>query len=257
MADAAWNVVAASVAGVSHIKTGLPCQDAHAYRLLPNGLLVAAVADGAGSASCSEIGAQIAVAVGVETLAGAFAGISFDEGTSGRGSLMREAMQAARTAVEAEANRRDVSARELATTLLLMAASSTEIIAVQVGDGAIVGLDAAGKIFAVTTPPEAEYANSTTFLTSPDALDTMQEAQISRSMRALALFTDGLQRLALKLPDGTPHTPFFTPIFQFAAQMGTQPVDNGEGMRQLEAFLRSPRITERADDDLTLLLAAR
>ena len=36
------------------------------------------------------------------------------------------------------------------------------------------------------------------------------------------MFSDGLQRLALKLPEGTPHAPFFTPLFRFATRWKTR-----------------------------------
>ena len=45
-----WRVTGASVPGVSHLRSGLPCQDAHAWRQEAGGVLIAAVADGAGSA---------------------------------------------------------------------------------------------------------------------------------------------------------------------------------------------------------------
>src|SRR4028119_1025103 len=63
-----WQVVAASVIGTSHEKRSQPCQDAHCWRLLPNGVLAAAVADGAGSAALAEVGAKIAVEAVVETI---------------------------------------------------------------------------------------------------------------------------------------------------------------------------------------------
>jgi serine/threonine protein phosphatase PrpC len=56
-----WRVVGASVVGTAHEKTGQPCQDAHGWRILPDNVLIAAVADGAGSAALGEIGAQVAV----------------------------------------------------------------------------------------------------------------------------------------------------------------------------------------------------
>lgn len=262
-----WTVVAASVAGVSHAKAALPCQDAHGYKILPNGVLIVAVADGAGSATLAEVGAQIAVRTGLAELEakllqssiGSASGakenaIAFEIVTSE--AVLRAILQAVRAAIEVEAEARGESVRELATTLLLVAASATHITAVQVGDGAIIAYDTAGEVFAVTTPPDAEYANATTFVTSPDALDTAQFVQLTRCVSALALFSDGLQRLALKMPDGTPHTPFFAPLFRFVSDLTEANVFT-EGVPQLTAFLRSPRITERADDDLTLVLALK
>ncbi len=248
-----WKIAAASVAGVSHAKTGTVCQDAYLHRVLPNGLLIAAVADGAGSASLSDVGAQLAVATVVQTLermadASPNPAVFFPDETA-----LRETLLTARQAVEQEAQSRDVPARELATTLIIAVASATQIIGAQIGDGAIVARDANGEVFAVTTPPDAEYANATTFLTSPDALASAQFVHVPGPAAFLALFSDGLQRLALKFPEGTPHTPFFAPLFRFLAEA----TDAEAANTQLTTFLRSPRITDRADDDLTLLLAAR
>ena len=36
-------------------------------------------------------------------------------------------------------------------------------------------------------------------------------------INGVALFSDGLQMLALKIPGGTPHPPFFTPLLNFLA----------------------------------------
>jgi serine/threonine protein phosphatase PrpC len=63
-----WRVLGASVVGVSHVAHGTPCQDAHAHRLLPGGLLAVAVADGAGSASRSDEGAKAAVEAALDAL---------------------------------------------------------------------------------------------------------------------------------------------------------------------------------------------
>ena len=251
--EGGWKIAASSIAGVSHIKTGTVCQDAHAYRVLPNGLLIAAVADGAGSASLSDIGAKLAVETALRTLEYLAGASSNPARFFPDEQAVRDTLQTARQAVEMEAQSRDVPARELATTLLVAVASDTQIIGAQIGDGAIVARDANGDVFAITTPPDAEYANATTFLTSPDALQSAQFVHIHKPAASLCLFSDGLQRLALKLPEGTPHAPFFAPLFRFLAEA----TDPSAANAQLAAFLRSPRIADRADDDLTLLLAAR
>ncbi|MBC8229713.1 SUMF1/EgtB/PvdO family nonheme iron enzyme [bacterium] len=63
-----WKVLGASVRGTSHTKSGQPCQDAHAWVKLPDGTLVAAVSDGAGSAALAEVGADSAVKAAVRVL---------------------------------------------------------------------------------------------------------------------------------------------------------------------------------------------
>jgi hypothetical protein len=65
---ASWRVVGTSVRGASHEKDGLPCQDAQASRLIDPDWVALAVADGAGSAAHSELGARAAVARAVDVL---------------------------------------------------------------------------------------------------------------------------------------------------------------------------------------------
>ena len=67
------------------------------------------------------------------------------------------------------------------------------------------------------------------------------------------MFTDGIQNLVLKQPDQVPQTPFFSRIFQWLERQ----TDNMHVQTELDALLRSPQVTQRTDDDLTLVLAIR
>lgn len=245
-----WRVVSASVTGTSHEKRSQPCQDAHRWKLLANDVLVAAVADGAGSATLAEVGAKMAVEAAVATVCQYQWSLPDEE--KGWQQLLSEAVQTARAAVEAEATIRETNPRDLASTLILVVATPELVAVAQVGDGATVVADGEGNIAALTVPPCGEYINETIFLVSPDAIATAQWQVWRGKLAQLAMFSDGLQLLALKMPEATPHTPFFSPLFRFAAQIQ----DEAEAQQQLESFLRSPRVTERTDDDLTLLLAS-
>lgn len=255
MGPTAWRVAAAYVTGSSHGKLGQPCQDAHHWVRLPDGWLLGAVADGAGSAKLGEVGADVATRTAVATLRqeldGAGPAQGWDE-ARWRGLLTR-ALQAARDAVAAEAATRGAAVRELATTLLLVVAAPDRVAAAQIGDGAVVLGDHQGRIQGLTTPKAGEYINETVFLVSPGALAQAQTAVWEGEAAHLAAFSDGLQMLALKMPGGSPHGPFFEPLFRFVEQAG----DEDEASRKLGEFLQSPRLRERTDDDLTLLLAAR
>ena len=68
----------------------------------------------------------------------------------------------------------------------------------------------------------------------------------------MALFTDGLQTLALDYTRAA-HSPFFAPMFA-ALSSETEP---GGLLGPLSAFLESPAVNERTDDDKTLILATR
>jgi hypothetical protein len=240
--------------GSSHLKTHQPCQDVHAFERLPGGTLVAAVADGAGTAALAEVGAEVAVKIAVETLKKRLGKdcCLADAPEESWEPLLQEAMRAALDAVECEAASRGAPARDLACTLSLAVARPAMVAAAQIGDGAVVVADRDGKIFALLRPVAGEYLNETTFLISPAALDQIQFACHTGEISRLALLTDGLQMIALNIADGEPHAPFFTPFFGFIAAAE----DEAKGREELAAFLGSNRVQLRTDDDLTLLLGA-
>lgn len=246
-----WRVIAASVRGKSHEKVGQLCQDAHHWEKLPDGTLVAAVADGAGSATLGKVGAIVAAQTAVETIRSKNPTLESPEDEQGWQLLLTNALIAARAAVEAEAVACNKTARDLATTLIIVLATPKLIAAAQIGDGVAVVDDGKGNIIALTAPQRGEYINETTFLVSPNALDTAQIILWRGTATNIAMLSDGLQLLALEINEGTPHIPFFSPLFNFMAAVKNE----AEAKEQLVAFLRSPRITDRTDDDLTLLLA--
>ncbi|WP_318738186.1 PP2C family serine/threonine-protein phosphatase [Roseofilum sp. SID3] len=247
-----WQAIASSVLGTSHQKRGQPCQDAHAWDILGPGLVVAAVADGAGSASLSDVGAQVATRTAVELIKRQWDRLAAEQSEVCWEALLGEVLEHAQNAIAAESLTRDVEVRQLATTLLILVASSQEVAVAQIGDGAVVIGDRQGHITALTQPENGEYANETTFLISPNALESAQIKVWEGEIAHFALFSDGLQRLALKLPEGTPHAPFFTPLFRFVDQME----DSQAAESELQGFLSHPRITERTDDDLTIVLGS-
>src|SRR4051812_31451683 len=114
-----WRVVAASVRGTSHTKTGQPCQDAHQWRVLPGGAVVVAVADGAGSAAMGDIGATIAARTIVEAVYARITMVRLPEDDAGWRVFLTNVLRAAQMAVEAEAAKQAVTAQDLATTLIL------------------------------------------------------------------------------------------------------------------------------------------
>ena len=62
-----WKAIARSAIGTSHQRQQMPCQDYGGYKIL-NQALIGAVADGAGSAKYSDIGAKLAVETVLEAL---------------------------------------------------------------------------------------------------------------------------------------------------------------------------------------------
>jgi len=247
-----WRAIGAAVRGVSHERSGTPCQDAQASRVLPGGLVLAVVADGAGSARLSDLGAQTAV---LETMlaleAGLYDGLPSTE--ESWQSLVAEAFSSARQAVLNMAEENNESAREYACTLAAAAVTPTWLVAGQIGDGAVIARDENGDMFAATRLQRGEYANETHFIVESDALEQAVIQAFERPVSGLAVMSDGLIRLALKMPSQEPHLPFFEPLFRFAGSVK----DESDAASQLIGFLDSQRVNQRTDDDKALVLAVR
>jgi hypothetical protein len=246
-----WRVLGAAASGSSHERLGMPCQDALAYLASQDSLLVA-LSDGAGTAARAEYGAQTAVQAALDTLAAAL-----DEGLlteqAGCQETLRAAFSAARSALESLAEIEQQPLPAYAATLSLVVATADRLAVAQLGDGAVVAGESPDELFLVNRAQRGEYANETYFLTQEDALEQMQVAVYEKAVSLLAVMSDGLTRLAIKLPSYEPHLPFFQPLFNFASQAN----EEAQATRQLVDFLTSERVCARTDDDKSLVLAVR
>jgi hypothetical protein len=252
MRGSVWRVVAASVQGSSHADAGLPCQDAHLYRVLPAGRLVMALADGAGSAARAAEAAQLAVRVAVDMLAQAATGPAPADAAAWQ-QAVQDSFAAARSALEAAARAAGLPLREFSTTLSCVVVAAPWLVVAQLGDGAVVYEDAHGELLLAARPQRGQYANEAYFLTMDGALEALALRACRQPVHALAATTDGLLRVALRLPGYEPHTPFFRPLLSFAGESW----DGAAAQRELVRFLDSRRLRERSDDDKTLMLAIR
>ena len=243
-----WKHVAQSVVGSGHLDHGLPCQDACSVKEGPLGSdLIFAVSDGAGSASHSEAAAKLSVELLMEEISSARGGPEDDTLT-----WIRDVYRKIRLRLAQEAEKCAVAEREFSCTLLGGYLSERMSWVCQVGDGAIVVSDAIGYV-PITWPSSGEYANLTTFVTSPDWEDVFQFKSLPSLPRAVAAFTDGLQDLILLNADRTVHGGFFDPLFGRLREAQ----DAATLAEPLAHFLSSRAILERTDDDKTLVLICR
>ena len=210
--------------------------------------LVIVVADGAGSAARSEIGAELAVTVAAEHLRGDLAATDVDWTR-----CVVAAARSARTAVLSRALDDGAASRDYACTLLVAVATPRGGAALQLGDGLIAYRDHDGWA-PLFWPQKGEYANMTRFLTEDDADEVWETAPLPAHGIDLALMSDGLEGLALHFATRSIHEPFLEAVFApLRAAKGS-----GEALAisvALEGLLASARITDRADDDLTLCIA--
>lgn len=251
--NAGWRVIGASVRGTSHETHGTVCQDAHAWRVLGDGTLIAAVADGAGSAAHSEIGSRLAADTVVETLAAVIAEArpitraAWDE-------LLRASIRRCRDALVAGADEMAIALRDLATTLSVAVVADPFVCVAQVGDGLIVVQEPTGALSIGTHPARGEYANETTFIVEKRLDELIETLGDEAAIAAVVLSTDGLLRLATTVQSYAPHVPFFSPVLGFARAAGD---DLWSARTKLASFLSTDRINRRTDDDKTLLIAVR
>lgn len=243
-----WLHLAESAIGTSHLEANTECQDYCGSRIgtsTDESALIFAVADGAGSARFSRIGAQLTVDRFLAEIA------CFPIGTD---AVTRNDVAAVcekiRNALMSEAHARGCPLRELSATLLGGCISRESAWFCQIGDGGIV-LRHEGKYQPVTWPSSGEYVNQTTFITSDEWLDDFQFAPVLAEIEAAAAFTDGLQDLILVHADKSVHAAFFDPMLTTMRRVA----DSTMLAPALRAFLESKAVNERTDDDKTLVLA--
>jgi len=249
-----WLVARASVQGTSHARTGQPCQDSSGVgEDPPDGILIAAVADGAGSAALSADGSRIASSAATQEAAKLMRSHVQPVYEGVLQEILQQAFRHARNELEAEAQRQEKSIRDFATTLLLTVCAPEITGAAQIGDGAMIaGKDAESGYQLLCVPQRGEYANITNFITATNWQDTLDITTRRGGVSRVAMFSDGIQNIALNAAaDNAPHAPFFNPLFRWVDGQ----TDAEAAGRSIAAFLSSPRVTARADDDLTLLLA--
>lgn len=167
-----WTAVARSDMGTNHQEQGLPCQDYGDFRLFKD-VMVGAVADGAGSAKHSDVGAQLAVE---EVLNYPAEIAQYPQPLSEQEArkLFTQTLKEVLASLHQRAAKDGYAVSELACTLLVFIATPDWLTAMQIGDGFIVVRSPESVPQLLFQPDKGEFANETTFITSENALEEMQ-----------------------------------------------------------------------------------
>jgi len=214
MASAQWRIVGASVIGSSHIKTGAPCQDFSLHQLIESAssgpVLVAVISHGAGSAEHAAIGSSTAchTFISLVRLFVANGGkVSSLDRTHAESWVKEIAAQ-----LECKARESGQVLKDYACTLLAAVVGNDAAAFIQIGDGAIVTSHGEEDGWSwVFWPQHGEFANTTNFVVSENALQVLDFELAPRRIDEIALFTDGLENLVLHHSSKTVHDPFFNP----------------------------------------------
>lgn len=241
-----WRVLGASVAGARHQIGNTPCQDACCWRTFGtnNEWLVLAVADGAGDSAHAQLGSTLVCHELVRRIDTCLCDLLCVPARLF--SLFAQVHEA--LLHQAEQNR--IRPRDLACTALLALVGPEFAALAQLGDGAIVyGLG--GNYEVAFWPEPDEYANAADVLTDATFQERLRVKLVPETIREIAIFTDGLQRLTLDFSARTAYPAFFRPLFA-KLRTTTHPEDL---ITPFQLFLNSPRVNQRTDDDKTLIVA--
>ena len=177
----------ASIIGTSHVKKGGVCQDSSKAQKLSNGWVVAAVADGVGSAKHSEIASKIAVDTVTQICCYL---INKHTKTAELKAIILDAYRAAEDAIEDFAEKQNDSITEYDTTLSMVVYDGEKIVYGHSGDGGIVGLTNDGKYIKITTPQKAEDNVCVIPLRAGEGAWVIDECQ--ERLASVLLATDGV-----------------------------------------------------------------
>jgi hypothetical protein len=249
-----WRAAVHSAIGTRHSQHQLPCQDYGRY-VQRGSTLLGAVSDGAGSARHAEVGSCLAVETALLhmqnqlSLAQSSPQEPFSEGQAQ--ALFAEVVTEVVGVLKRKAEMEQWALRDLSCTLLVFIATPAWVAAMQIGDGFMVVSSeekTSNPYELLFSPSKGEYINETCFVTSTGAIEQMQVGIFPHPPQFICAATDGLERVALRLSDWSPFSPFFKP-FEDCLRLAPEQADN-----YLQTFLTSERLNSRTDDDKTLLL---
>lgn len=184
-----WTAIQYAMQGRSHIHDNTPCQD-KTYAITTNDTTVVALADGAGSAVQSHLGADNATKTICSYLAGNF---DLLYNTPDGRIVKQELLSVVLDSLKELAQKSSCALHDLASTLLVVAIHESRYIILHIGDG-VIGYTDNDILRVASTPENGEFANQTFFTTSADSLNSMKlfKGEIG-SKDSFILMSDGTE----------------------------------------------------------------
>lgn len=243
-----WAVCGASVTGQTHLKNGLGSDDAYCYGVAGD-LVVAAVADGAGSVSgTSAWGSYVACQSVLRNALRRRFGRDFAGDPGRHPAQMRWLFEQALAQVRNRAAAMKLELPLLSTTLSVAVADRRHAMFGQIGDG-VIAVETERGIGTLLIESKNEYANTTWFLQSDNAFEASFRTKTLTDVTAFALSTDGMSYKITDIATGKPYTPFFRGSWQH--------VRAGSSSAHFASLLRGIADDQTGDDKTMILSALR
>lgn len=185
-----WKIAACAEQGSSHKSRGVPCQDKVGF-YADDSIVITALADGAGSYTYAELGAEITIKTAINVFKDSFDQIiSCDDAYEAR-CIILDAIVDAIKEKATELQVQDII--EFSATLLITAVKDGQYLVFHVGDGVIAYVKN-NVINVASKPVNGEYANQTFFCTCPEPYEN---ADIIKGpvddIMAFILMSDGVE----------------------------------------------------------------
>lgn len=254
-----WIYALSSVTGTRHKAMDVSCQDSCDARIIYTKegdlVFVSVASDGAGTARCAQIGSRLACSIimdGIKDFLGCGNEVINLTRSTAEGFIIDFQEE-----VQKYAELMEMAQRDYACTVITAVIGYKAAVFFQIGDGAAV-ISKSGKdeYTPVFWPDKGEYENTTHFAADYESIiKYMRYELVEDTVSDIAIFTDGLERLALHYQNQSAFKPFFKPIFH-----NIRSLEEGHFKKlsdSITLFLNSARVNTRTDDDKTLIIASR
>lgn len=238
--------------GESHKIKNIPCQDRSAFQFVGKNIVIAAVADGVGSCTLSDIGAEEAVNASLNYLEMQLKPLAEKEEifleTAFMSKMLREMMSYAYDSVQKKAEELQQIVYTMQSTLTVAVYDGKTLFFAHAGDDGIVALNKSGDYALVTSRHKGEEASSVYPLQSKM---TWQYGKVDDAV-GFVMATDGVLDAFVR-PESEKNRvyyPFIEPIFTAVQKNEEDAKQNGKDWYE---YMASKSYRERVTDDLSFI----
>lgn len=183
-----WRLTSCAVTGRRHKISNELCQDIVNVTRIGN-VDIIALADGAGSASRSRIGAQLSVDAAISYIATNWEDLYNDTDAS---SVKKKLLEHILSSLNECCEEVSCSIDDLASTLLVVAIRGDNFLLFHIGDG-VIGYLRNNTVRVASYPSNGEFVNTTVFITSKNAISAIHayKGVLDESVSGFVLMSDG------------------------------------------------------------------